>query len=136
MFHRYHRIDRDQIWCDLLNTAFVSSPSSTMLLIFMLNILVISPMYQTNMHRLKPNVEPKLSDAVWITPQYREHAEGIWRKNPSPFNAPKLRRQISKCNAIINKAKGNFYTNIVNNNLNDSKWLWKELNVCRTHADL
>ena len=32
------------------------------------------------------------------------------------------------CNQIINKAKGDFYTDIITNNSSDSKKLWKELN--------
>ena len=45
------------------------------------------------------------------------------------LNRSKLRRQISKCNSIINKTKGDFYTEIINNNSGDPKKLWKELNT-------
>ena len=71
---------------------------------------------------------------MWITQPYREakrlrrQAERVWRKNPSVLNRSKLRRQISKCNVIINKSKRDFYTDIINSNSGDSKKLWKELN--------
>ena len=71
---------------------------------------------------------------MWITEQYRDakrlrrQAERTWRKFPSVLNRSKLRRQISKCNTIINKSKGNFYTEIIHKNSDDSRKLWKELN--------
>ena len=70
---------------------------------------------------------------VWITQQYRDakrhrrQFERAWRRNPSIQNRSKLRRQINKCNSIINKSKGQFYTDIINNNSADSNKLWREL---------
>jgi len=121
MFRRYHIIDRDQIGCDLLNAAFISSPSNTTSDLYAQYISNLS--YVLDKHaplKTKCLTKPK---PVWITQQYREvkqfrsQAERTWRKNPSPFNRSKLRRRISKYNAIINKAKGNFY------NSDDSKRL-------------
>jgi hypothetical protein len=131
-FRQYHKLDYDQMKHDLQNTAFVMSPSDN-----------VSDLYDQYINSLSSVLEKHaplktkcLSQPtpVWITQQYREakrlrrQSERIWRKNPSVLNRSKLRRQISRCNAIINKSKSDFYTEIINDNSGDSKKLWKELN--------
>ena len=131
-FRQYHKIDRDQMRCELRNTAFVKSPSN--------NVSDLYDQYTSSLSSVLDKHAPLKSKrlrkptAVWITEKYRDakrlrrQAERAWRKNPSSLNRSKLRRQISKCNSIINKSKGDFYTEIVTNNSGDSKKLWKELN--------
>jgi len=131
-FRQYHKIDRDQMKRDLQKTAFVVSPSD--------NVSDLYDQYMSSLSSVLENHAPLKTKClskptpVWVTQQYREakrlrrQYERIWRKNPSVLNRSKLRRQISTCNTIINKSKGEFYTEIINNNSDNSKKLWKELN--------
>lgn len=131
-FRQYHKMDRDEIKCDLHNTAFVVSPSDNASDLYEQYINSLSSILEKHAP-LKTKCLSKPTP-VWITQPYREakrlrrQAERAWRKNPSVLNRSKLRRQISKCNVIINKSKGDFYTDIIHSNSGDSKKLWKELN--------
>jgi len=66
-FRQYHRIDRDQMRCDLLNTAFVASPSDNVSDLYAQYISNLS--YVLDQHvplKTKCLTKPKL---VWITRQ-------------------------------------------------------------------
>ena len=52
----------------------------------------------------------------------------MWRRNKTFLNRSKLRKQINKCNYILNKSKAKFYSDIINENSNNSNLLWKKLN--------
>ena len=75
-----------------------------------------------------------LSDSYLLAKAVRRQFERIWRKNKSPQNRARLRKQIARCNSLVNKDKSNYYRSLVNENTQDSKKLWQ---VIRTilHSD-
>ena len=58
----------------------------------------------------------------------RRQFERAWRRDKSPENRSRLRRQINRCNHILNRNKGCFYRDLVSENCGDSKRLWHALN--------
>ena len=86
-FRQYHKMDRDEIKCDLRNSAFVGSPSDN-----------VSDLYEQYVNSLSSILEKHVPlktkclskpTPTWITQPYREakrlrrQAERVWRKNPS-----------------------------------------------------
>ena len=131
-FRQYKKIDREQMSHDLQNIAFVASPSDNVSDLYDQYVDGLSSLLDIHAPiKFKRLIKPV---PTWITQQYREakrlrrQFERTWRKYPTIINRSKLRRQISKCNAIINKAKGDFYSEVINDNSDDPKKLWRELN--------
>ena len=58
----------------------------------------------------------------------RRQYERAWRRDKSPENRSRLRRQINRCNRILNRHKGRFYHDLVSKNCGDGKKLWQTLN--------
>ena len=68
-----------------------------------------------------------LSDTYRLAKTIRRQLERIWRKDKSAYNRARLRRQIARCNSLVNKDKVNYFRNLVRENGNDSKKLWQVL---------
>lgn len=89
------------------------------------------------LNKLAPLKDKSLRKSIttWVTSKYRDakrihrQLERAWKKNKTAENTSKLRCQISKSNAIINKAKSDFYTDTIQTNADNPKKLWKELNI-------
>ena len=58
----------------------------------------------------------------------RRQYERAWRRDKSSVNRSCLRRQINRCNHILNRNKGCFYCDLVSENCGDDKKLWQALN--------
>ena len=131
-FRKYDTIDREQMRCDLKKAAFVKSPSD--------NVSDLYEQYTNCLSSLLDKHAPPKTKTLrkptplWITDEYRDakrlrrQAERRWRKCPCLLTRSKFRRSVSRCNAIINKAKGNFYTEVIDHNSADPNKLWRELN--------
>ena len=57
----------------------------------------------------------------------RRQLERIWRKDKSAYNRSRLRKQIARCNSLVNRDKASYFRNPVRENTNDSKKLWQAL---------
>ena len=68
-----------------------------------------------------------LSDTYLQAKAVRRQFERFWRKDKSPQNRARLRKQIARCNAIITKDKTNYFSNLISDNAHDSKKLWQIL---------
>ena len=68
-----------------------------------------------------------LSDSYRLAKNIRRQLERIWRKDKSAYNRARLRKQIVRCNSLVNKDKANYFRNLVRENVNDSKKLWQVL---------
>ena len=68
-----------------------------------------------------------LSDSYRLAKNIRRQLERIWCKAKSAYNLARLRKQIARCNLLVNKDKANYFRNLVRENANDSKKLWQVL---------
>ena len=65
----------------------------------------------------------------WITDEYenakcmRRQYERAWKRDKSSVNHCHLRRQINRCNHILNRNKGCFYHDLVSENCGDGRKL-------------
>ena len=131
-FRSWHKIDREKLKNDLLHTNFVSTPASS-----------ATDLYDQYCHDLTSLIDKhapaktktiKRQTPSWITDEYRiqkrlrRQLERRWKKTNSVFDRSRLRRQINLCNQILSKNKKQFYTDLIQENSNDPKKLWKELN--------
>ena len=114
-FHQYHKLNIDKFRSDLLTI-----PSG------LSGLLDIHAPVKT-----KQLIKPAPS---WITDEcrtakcMRRQYERARRRDKSSKNRSRLRRQINRCNHILNRNKGCFYRDLVSENCGDSKRLWHALN--------
>ena len=130
-FRRYHKIDMDSFRKDLGNSAFVKHPGDT--------VSVLCEQYLDDLSKLLDKYAPLvtrtftkqatgwLSDTYRLAKTIRGQLEQIWRKDKSAYNRARLRRQIARCNSLVNKDKANYFRNLVRENANNSKKLWQVL---------
>ena len=68
-----------------------------------------------------------MSDTCCRTKSIRRQFEHIWRKVRSQLSRTRLHRQITWCNAVINRDKAEYYNPVINDNGRDPKKLWQAL---------
>ena len=131
-FRQYHKLNIDKFRSDLLTIPFVSSPSDDIDLLHEQYMSGLSSLLDIHAPvKTKQLIKPAPS---WITDEYRiakcmrRQFERAWRRDKSPENRSHLRRQINRCNHILNRNKGCFYHDLVSENCGDSKRLWHALN--------
>ena len=131
-FRQYHKLNIDKFRSDLLTIPFVSSPSDDIDLLHEQYMSGLSSLLDIHAPvKTKQLIKPAPS---WITDEYRtakcmrRQFERAWRRDKSPENRSCLRRQINRCNHILNRNKGCFYRDLVSENCGDSKRLWHALN--------
>ena len=130
-FRRYHKINMQSLICDLEKCSFVASPGST--------VSALHDQYTRDLSNLLDKHAPLVirtftkGAAGWLSDTYlqakavRRQFERFWRKDKSPQNRARLRKQIARCNAIITKDKTNYFRNLISDNAHDSKKLWQIL---------
>ena len=129
-FHQYHKLNIDKFRSDLLAIPFVSSSSD--------DIDLLHEQYMSGLSGLLDIHAPVMTKQLikpapsWITDEYRtamrRQYERSWRRDKSSVNRSRLRRQINRCNHILNRNKGRFYHDLVSDNCGDGKKLWQALN--------
>ena len=108
-YRRYHKINMKSFCEDLANTSFVTSPA-----------IMAADLYDQYIRDLGGVLDrhaplicrrAKKTPAGWLSDSYRRaksircQFERMWRKDRSQLSRSRLRRQISRCNAIINRDK-------------------------------
>ena len=131
-FRQYHKLNIDKFRSDLLTILFVSSPSDDIDLLHEQYMSGLSGLLDIHAPvKTKQLIKPAPS---WIIDEYRtakcmrRRYERAWRRDKSSENRSRLRRQINRCNHILNRNKGCFYRDLVSENCGDSKRLWHALN--------
>ena len=131
-FRQYHKLNIDKFRSDLLAIPFVSSPSDDSDLLHEQYMSGLSGLLDIHAPvKTKELIKPAPS---WITDKYRtakcmrRQYERAWRRDKSSVNRPRIRRQINRCNHILNRNKGRFYHDLVSENCGDGKTLWQALN--------
>ena len=127
---RYHKINMQSFCEDLANTSFVTSASTA---------ADLYDQYISDLGGMLDRHAPlicrraKKTPSRWLSNSYRRakcirrQFERMWRKDRSPLSRSRLRRQIARCNAIINKDKAEYYSTIISDNSHDPKKLWHKL---------
>ena len=130
-FHRFHKIKMDSFRSYLANCSFIKCPGYI--------ASVPYEQYTNDLSDLLDKHTPEVSrtfikgPAKWLSDSYllskavRHQFQRTWRKDKSPQSVARLRKQIARCNSLVNKDKSNYYRNLVNENAQDSKKLWQLL---------
>ena len=111
-FRQYHKLNIDKVRSDLQAIPFVSSPSDDIDLLHEQYMSGLSGILDIHASvKTKQLIKPVPS---WITDEYRtansmrRQYECAWRRDKSSVNRSLLRRQINRCNPILNRNKGHF----------------------------
>ncbi len=131
-YRQFQKINMSKLKDDLSKSDLIIKPESSLDSLF--------DQYQSTLNDLldlhAPIKTKKLTHqpVKWFTPEVRDakrqkrRLERIWRRTKSPADRSKFRRQVNRFNVLINSAKKDFYTNLINTNCDDSKKMWKSLN--------
>ena len=120
-FRMFYRINMDCLWSDLENCLFVKCPGNTATK----DLKELLDKHAPEVSRTFIKGPAKwLSDSYLLAKAVRRQFECIWRKNKSPQNRARLRKQIACCNSLVNKDKSHYYRSLVNENFLYSKKLW------------
>ena len=68
-----------------------------------------------------------MSDAYQRAKSLRHQFERTWLRAKNPLNRSWLRRQIGRCNALVNNDKLDYYSKLISDNSHVSRKLWCEL---------
>ena len=130
-YRRYHKINMLNFCEDLANTSFVTSPASMAADLYDQYISDLGGV----LDRHAPLIcrRAKKTPAGWLSVFYhraksiRYQFEHMWRKDRFQLSRSRLRRQIARCNAIINRDEAEYYSTIISDNSHDPKKLWHAL---------
>ena len=111
---------------DLSNCLFVASPADT----YDKRIEHYTNDFRTLPDKHAPEIINTVKDtAQWLSVPYANakaislQFERTWHKNKTPTIRARLRRQIGRCNAQVNKDKARFYKCLINENGHNFKKL-------------
>ena len=109
-FWQYHKLNIDKFRSDHLVIPFVSSPSDDIDLFYEQYMSELSGLLDIHAPvKTKQLIKPAPS---WITDEYRNakcmrrQYECAWRRDKSSVNRCCFRRQINRCNHILNRKRG------------------------------
>ncbi len=131
-YRKYNKIDSDALQSDLLESDLIQHPSD--------NIDQLYDQYHDTLSSLLDKHAPiksktfSKSKPKWIDDSFlnakrqKRQYERSWRRNKTPLNRSKLRKQINYCNRHLEKSKSNFYSGLIKQNEGNPKKLWNELN--------
>ena len=126
-YRRYHRINMSDFRLDLKNTSFVKSPADAV--VDLCEQYVHDLGYVLDRHAPLISRMIKKDSADWMSDDYRRakslrrQFERIWCRAKNPLNRSRLRRQIARCNALVNKDKSDYYSKLISDNSHDSRKL-------------
>ena len=117
-FRRFHRINMECFRSDQANCSFVKCPCNTASVLYEqytkdLNDLLDKQASEVSRTFIKGPAKCLL-DSDLLAKAVRRQFECIWRKDKSPQNQARLRKQIACCNSLVNKDKSNYYRSLVN----------------------
>ena len=117
-FRRFHRINMECFRNDQANCSFVKCPCNTASVLYEqyikdLNDLLDKQASEVSRTFIKGPAKCLL-DSYLLAKAVRWQFECIWRKDKSPQNQARLRKQIACCNSLVNKDKSNYYRSLVN----------------------
>ena len=128
-----HIIDLDNLKNDILNWDLKTKPEK--------ELPKLCKQYDTILQTILNKHAPLLTKTVserpptpWMTQEilkakvWRRSLERVWRRTRYRHDRSRYRVQCNLCNGIMEKAKANFYANIILENSEDPKKLWKSIN--------
>ena len=130
-YRRYHRINMSDFRLDLKNTSFVKSPADAVVDLYEQYVHDLGHVFDRHAPLVYRMI--KKDSADWMSDNYRcakslrHQFERTWRRAKNPLNRSQLRRQIVRCNALVNKDKSDYYSKLISDNSHDSRKLWREL---------
>ena len=132
-FRSFRNFDLGQFRKDIQNSDLIKNPKSDLsALIDQYNLTLKNIL---NKHApLKSKYVSEKPIAPWINPHIvtlkreRRRLERAWRKSRSAYDRSRYTRQCHLCNRTMATAKADFYSNIISENSDDPRKLWKTIN--------
>ena len=80
--------------------------------------------------KVTPNARPVnecITDEILLSKRKKKQLEKIWRRDRTDSNRSRLNAQVHLCNRLMSKAKKNYYTNLVSENITNPRKLWDKM---------
>ena len=130
-YRRYHRINMSNFRSELKNTSFVKSPADSVVDLYdqyVHDLADVLDKHAPLISRLKKKDSTDwVSDSYRLAKSLRRQFERTWRRTKNSLNRSRLRRQIARCNSLVNKDKSNYYSKLISDNSQDPRKLWHAL---------
>ena len=130
-YRRCHCINMSDFRSDLKNASFVKSPADAIVDLYEQYVHDLGNVFDRHaplISRLtKKDSADSLSDDYRHAKSLRRQFERTWCRVKNPLNRSRLHCQIARSNALVNKDKSDYYSNLISNNIHDSRKLWREL---------
>lgn len=132
-YRKIKSIDTQAFIDDISNSSLIKHPCSDLAGLTKQYDDVLKNILDAHAPLVTKNVVPKPPNP-WMTPdilvakRYRRYLERVWRKNPTALNRSRLTRQTHLCNRKMNTAKSAYYSEIIHQNSDSQRNLWKAFN--------
>ena len=130
-YRRYHHINMSDFRLDLQNTSFVRSPADAVVDLYKQYAHDLGHVLDRHAplvsRMIKKDSSDWMSDDCRCAKSLRRQFERTWRRAKNALNRSRLRRQIVRCNALVNRDKSDYYNKVISDNSHDSRKLRREL---------
>ena len=134
VFYRpIHKINIAVLKADILKSDLIRDPKGYLSDLYGQYNQVLKVFFNKHAPVISKSVSQKPS-ALWMTPKIlpskrrRRYFERVWRKSRSSLDRSRYSKQCHYCNRQMAKAKPDYYTNMVSNNSESPRQLWKCIN--------
>lgn len=135
LYRKYNNINLQDLKTDLRSSELLNSTTTSVNEMHDLYQDTLSnlldkhaPLKRKTFNPNKQQKSPWINDSIIEARRRKRQLERIWRRNKTPLNRSNFRKQVNFCNRLINKAKSDFYSDLISSNSDDSRNLWNSLN--------
>lgn len=132
-YRNFKDINLDKLKKDLNNSALVTSPCVTAEESYDQFHKTLTDLIDKHAPlQLKKHMAKRV--CLWTSPEIlkakrtKRQFERMYKREKSPLNRSRLRKQINLFNRLVSKAKDAYYRDIINKTMGNSKQLWNTLN--------
>ena len=129
IYRSYRKFDNDYFKNDLTNSDLIQKPdtnSATSLYTqYHASMLTLLDKHaHLKSCKVTQNARPEnewITDVILLSKRKKKQLEKIWRRDQTDSNRSRLNAQVHLCNRLMSKAKKNYYTNLVSENITNPR---------------
>ena len=132
-YRKYSDIDIGNFKADLFGTDLITSPKTSSADLYdqyhstLTNLLDIHAPLKTAKHSNRPR-NPWITEEIKSAKRLKRQLERRWRQSRSAYDKSRFNHQSNYCNKLFLKAKGDWYTKLVDENKDNPRKLWNSVN--------
>ena len=124
-YRSYRKFDIDNFKNDLTNSDLIQNPDTNLVTSLYIQyhatmLTLLDKHAPLKSCKVTPNARPVIewiTDEILLSKRKKKQLERIWRRDRTDSNRSRLNAQIHLRNRLMSKAKKNYYTNLVSENI-------------------